>query len=233
MTPRIRSLAGLLLPVLLTSLPAQAADSTYQRVDFQTEVDREIPNDLLLATLSIELNNKSPATLARDLTTAVNAALAQARPYTAVKISSGNQQSWPVYNDKNKLDGWRGRAELRVESRDFKAAGELISLLQDKLQLNNLNFVVAPETRRQQENQLTTEAIAAFRTRAESISGAWNAKSYKLVQMNLGMGNPPPQPMMMMMRAAKMENDSAPAADYAGGQTRLVVQVSGTIELQP
>ena len=72
-------------------------------------------------------------------------------------------------SDKNRLDGWRGRAELKVESKDFKAAGELISLLQSKLQLSNLNFSVAPETRRELENQLITEAVAAFRQRATAL----------------------------------------------------------------
>ena len=114
-----------------------------------------------------------------------------------------------------------------------KAAGELISRLQAKLQLNNLNFTVAPETRRELENQLISEAVSAFRARADKIKSAWNAKSYKLVQMNLGTtNNQQPQPMYMV-RAAKMEMaDAAPAADYAGGQSRLNVQVSGSIELE-
>ncbi|HNP02208.1 MAG TPA: SIMPL domain-containing protein, partial [Agitococcus sp.] len=151
-----------------------------------------------------------------------------------VKLTSGNQQTYPIYNDKNKLDGWRGRAEIQVSSKDFKSAGELISQLQSKLQLNNLNFSVAPETRRELENQLITEAVAAFKTRADKIKTAWSAKGYKLIQMNLGTtNNQPPQPMYMMARAAKMEMaDGAPAADYAGGQSRLNVQVSGSIELE-
>lgn len=213
---------------------AHADAPVYQRIDFQTDVEKEIANDLLQATLSVELNNKNPAALAKDLTTITNDALKQGANFSTVKLTSGNQQTYPVYNDKNRLDGWRGRAELKVESKDFKAAGELISLLQSKLQLSNLNFSVAPETRRELENQLITEAVAAFRQRADKIKTAWDAKSYKLVQMNLGTtNNQQPQPMYMM-RAAKMEMASdAPAADYAGGQSRLNVQVSGSIELQP
>ena len=79
-----------------------------------------------------------------------------------MKLTSGNQQTYPIYNDKNKLDGWRGRAEVQVSSKDFKAAGELISQLQAKLQLNNLNFTVAPETRRELENQLISKPLPLF-----------------------------------------------------------------------
>ncbi|MFO1390984.1 MAG: SIMPL domain-containing protein [Agitococcus sp.] len=220
--------------LLALANPLYAADAPiYQRIDFQTEVDKEISNDLLTATLSIELNNKNPALLAKELTTITNDALKMGTAYNNVKLTSGNQQTYPIYNEKNKLEGWRGRAEIMVTSKDFKAAGELISQLQSKLQLNNLNFSVAPETRRSAENQLISEAVAAFRARADSIKTAWNAKGYKLVQMNLGTSNnQAPQPMYMM-RTAKMDMmEAAPAADYAGGQSRLNVQVSGSIELE-
>ncbi len=224
---------ALFLVVTLITLPVYADAPIYQRIDFQTEVEKEIANDLLSATLSVELNNKNPALLAKELTQIVNDGLKQGSTFNSVKITSGNQQTYPIYNDKNRLESWRGRAELKVESKDFKAAGELISQLQAKLQLNNLSFTVAPETRRELENQLISEAVAAFRQRADKIKNAWNAKGYKLVQMTLGTtNNQPPQPMYMV-RAAKMEMaDAAPAADYAGGQSRLNVQVSGSIELE-
>jgi predicted secreted protein len=224
---------SILLGALVLTAPVYAETPTYQRIDFQTDVEKEIANDLLSATLSVELNNKNPALLAKELTTVTNESLKLGSGYSSVKLTSGNQQTYPIYNDKNKLDGWRGRAEIQVSSKDFKAAGELISQLQAKLQLNNLNFTVAPETRRELENQLISEAVAAFRARADKIKNAWNAKSYKLVQMNLGTtNNQQPQPMYMV-RAAKMEMaDAAPAADYAGGQSRLNVQVSGSIELE-
>lgn len=224
----------LITALLMTGLPAMADPAVYQRIDFQADAEGEVTNDLLIAVLSIELNNKSPALLARDLTQKTNSALKQGAAFPGVKLTSGNQQTWPIYNDKNQQTGWRGRAEVKLESMDFKAAGELVSLLQNDLQLNNLNFAVSPKTRRDVENRLIDEAIQSFRQRADRIRSGWNAKSYKLVQMNLGTaGIAQPQPMVMM-RAAKMggEMDSAPAADYAGGQSRLSVQVNGTIELE-
>jgi predicted secreted protein len=51
------------------TLPVYADAPIYQRIDFQTDVEKEIANDLLSATLSVELNNKNPALLAKDLTT--------------------------------------------------------------------------------------------------------------------------------------------------------------------
>lgn len=211
---------------------AQTADTPRNRVDFQSEVSQVMPNDLMRATLSIELSDRNPGQLARALTQAMNEGLAKGRGFSTVKLASGNQQSWPVYNDKQKLESWRGRAELTLESKDFKAAGELLSQLQDQLQLQGLNFVVSEETRLAAEKKLTTDAIAAFREKADAVRLAWGAKSYSLVQMNLGSsgggGGYPRPPMAMMMKMA----DAAPGAEMAGGESRVSVNVSGSIELK-
>lgn len=230
-----RITTGLLLAAI--SLGTSAETPVYHRVDFSTEVAREIANDQMNAVMSIELSDRDPGRLAQQMNQVINDALRRAAAYPAVKTSSGNQHTWPVYGStltsSSKLESWRGRAEIRLESRDFKAAGELIGKLQEKLQLNGVSFSVAPETRRKTEESLTAEAIGAFRAKAESVQTAWNAKGYKLVQMSLGTnGGGMPQPLLM--RASKMmdaEAVSAPA--FEGGESRLTISASGSIELQP
>ena len=131
------------------------------------------------------------------------------------------------------LESWRGNAEIRLESKDFKAMATLISRLQETLQLKRVDFSVSPALRRSTEESMTAEAIAAFRSRADAIRSAWGAKGYRLVQMDLGTaGAPPPYvPVMRAMKAAGAE--AAPAQDFSGGETSLVVSVNGTVELQP
>lgn len=224
--------AGLAAPALADTTP------TYQRVGFSTEVAREIPNDQMNAVLSVELSDKDASRLAQQMATVMNDAMKKAAAFPAVKTTSGSQNTWPVYGpgfaSSSKLEGWRGRAEIRLESKDFKATSELIAKLQDKLQLNGVTFSVSPDTRRKVEEAMTGEAIAAFRARAETVRSAWNAKGYRLVDMNLGAAGGP-MPYMPMARAMKSMDaaESVPAQDMAGGDTRLVVNVSGSIELQP
>lgn len=234
MTHTALKACALALALISATAVAQANvhSSPKNRIDFQTEVSQVLPNDLMRATLSIELSDKNPGQLARALTAAMNDALAKGRLFNTVKLSSGNQQNWPIYNDKQRLDGWRGRAELNLESKDFKAAGELLSQLQDTLQLQGLNFVVSEESRIAAEKKLTTDAIAAFREKADTVRQAWGSKSYQLIQMNLGSsggGGGYPRPQMAMMM--KM-GDAAPAAEMAGGESRISVNVNGTIELK-
>lgn len=232
----LRKTLATLFAISLASL-ANADIPVYQRVDFSTEVAREIPNDQMNATLSIELSDKDAGKLSQQLTLAINEAIKKAATYPAVKVSSGNQNTWPVYGStltsSSKLESWRGRAEIRLESKDFKAAGELIGKLQEKLQINGVSFSVSADSRRKVEDSLTAEAIAAFKERAEAIRSSWGVKGYKLVQMSLGSAGGP-MPYVPMMRTMKMADaESSPAQALAGGDTRLVVNVSGSIELQP
>lgn len=237
----LRPTLGTALFVFATLGPAPAAsagENTYERVEFSTEVSRTVPNNQMNATMSVELTDPDPARLAQQLTLTLNDALRKAAAFPAVKTSSGNQSTWPVYGRSQgaviRLEGWRGRCELHLESQDFKAMGELIGRLQEKLQMAGVSFVVAADTRRKAEDSMTVEAIAAFRARADAIRSAWNAKGFRLVQMNLGSAAGPP-PYVPVMRAMKMADSSegASAQDIAGGDTRLVVNVSGSIELQP
>ncbi len=232
------SMTSWLLPCLLGSAllssPALANTTPMQRVDFQTEVSEVLANDILRARLSIELNDKDSARLARNLTLAINEAMAKTKAFPQVKVSTGNQQNWPIYTDKQRLDGWRGRAELRLESKDFKAAAELLAQLQQNMQLQHIEFAASDESRKALEQSLTTQAIAAFRDKANTVRSAWGAKSYQLVQMNLNSaqgGYPRPPIAMAMMKMADAE--SAPVQELSAGESRVTISVNGTIQLQP
>jgi len=220
---------ALLFGSLFASGWALAEPALYNRVDFQVEAAREVANDLLTATLVVDIQDKQPARVAQQMNAALNDALKKAAAFSAVKASSGNQQTFPVYGKNNQIEAWRGHGEIRIESREFRAAGELIMQLQSTLQLGGVQFSVAPDTRARIENALITEAIKAFQQRAEAIRTAVGAKSYKTVHMgiNSGMPNYP----MPMMRAAKVSS-SISAPEFAGGDSRMTVQVNGTIETQ-
>jgi predicted secreted protein len=223
----------LLYCLLTAGLPAQASEGdTYNRVDFQVEATREVPNDLLVASMSAEIQDTQPARVARQLNTALNDALGKAAVFNTIKTSSGNQNTYPVYGKHNQIDAWRGHGELHLESRDFKAAGELIMQLQSTMQLNGVRFIIAPETRATAENALIVEAIKAFQTRAETIRDALGAKSYKTV--NIAINNalmPPPRPMAMM-RGTVMAEKAIPAPEFSGGDSNMTIQINGTIEMQ-
>lgn len=224
---------ALLFSLLSVNLLAQASDGdTYNRVDFQVEAAREVANDLLVTSMSVDIQDKQPALVAQQLNAALNVALKKATAYGSVKSSSGNQNTYPVYGKNNQVEAWRGHGEIRLESRDFKAAGELIMLLQTTMQLGGVQFTVSPETRAKTENALIAEAIKAFQLRADAIRTLLGARSYKTVHFAVNNGDMPRPYPMAMMRGAAMTNASIPAPEFAGGDSRLTVQINGTIEVQ-
>jgi predicted secreted protein len=225
--PRFLILAALLV---LASTAHAAEEPQYNRVDFSTEAAREVGNDLLQAQMRLEVSDPSPAKVAQLLNTTVNAALKKGAAFPAVKVASGNYTTYPIYGKNNRLDGWRGNAQIRLESRDFKAAGELIGELQGSMQLAGVSFTVAPETRKKLEDELVGEGLAAFRQRAEAIRAALGGSGYKIVHVGINSGGyHPPQPLLdgvVAMRAM-----AAPAPEFSGGESDLTMQVSGTIEI--
>jgi len=103
--------------------------------------------------------------------------------------------------------------------------------LQTTLQLGGVQFTIAPDTRAQIENALITEAIKAFQTRADAIRAALGAKSYKTVHFSINSDGMPPHPVPMMFGRA-MAAAAIPAPEFAGGESRMTVQINGTIETQ-
>ena len=223
---------ALLCGFLVVSTWVNAETESFNRVDFQVEAAREVTNDLLTATMTVEIQDKQPGRVAQQINTALNDALRKTSAFSTVKASSGNQSTYPVYSKNNQIDAWRGHGEIRLESHDFKAAGEIIMQLQTTMQLGSVQFTIAPDTRAQIENVLITEAIKAFQARADAIRAAVGAQSYKTVHFSINSGGMPPHYPVRMMRNAVKAETAVPAPEFAGGESRMTVQISGTIETQ-
>ncbi len=218
------------VPAWPQAAPEPASRNTL--ADIQAEAQREVQNDTLNATLYLEQNDTDPARLADAGNRIVDAALILAREFRSVHTRSGNSQTWPVYDRNQKLTGWRGRAELRLDSKDFQAAAALIAKLQGSLQLGQVNFTISPELRRQVENEIISEAIAAFRARAQIVGQALGAKSWRIRRMSVNSGGG----TVAMRSLASPRQLGAEAAvtpqQFEGGMSQITVNVGGTIEIE-
>lgn len=222
----------LLLALLLAPLAAQAQapETLFNLVSLNAQAEREIPNDLLSASLAAEAEGADPAQLADGVNRTMQRALALALGYKSVKTQSAGYQTIPVY-DKNRVARWRVRQELRLESPDFAAATELIGKLQASLMVTGLSLSVSGEARRKAENSLIAEALAAFEERARVVRDAMKAKGYRARDLQVSAGGAPPRPVFAMAaRAMAAEGVAQPAIEP--GSARIVITVSGTIQLQ-
>ena len=225
----IASSVALLLTAIMSS--AHAEPTGYDQLSFQTEVKEEIANDEVRASLYKKAQAYDAKTLATTLNNSINKALAIAKRYPTVTVSTGQQSTYPRYDKNDKIIGWTGQANIDLKSTDFAATSQLIADLQETLVMNNLNFGVSEIKKDALEQKLMTEASRAFQQQAKNLTRAWDARSYRVVTVNLNTGNNNyPRPMYSSMRAADAES-SVPSQNFESGNSTISVTANGTIEL--
>lgn len=220
----------------LTSLACMSlanAENDRRIINLQAEAVREVANDEMQAVLYTELNEKDATILANKINTVINQAIATAKQYPKVQIKTGNQNTYPVYNDKRQLVNWRGRAEVVLNSQDFKQTSELIAKLQTQLQLQGISFDISDAQRKKVEDELYVEASRAFQQRAQLLITPWNASKYELVNLQLNTSGGY-RPMPMYAKAASMSLQSADieSQNIEAGNSEIKVVANGSIQLQ-
>lgn len=223
----------------MVSVPAMAHEvagqQQYNVVSLQASASRQISNDQMQATLSIEKTHKQPSELANQINQLMNFAMTTAKKYPTVKIKTGSQHTSPIYDDNHrKIKEWRSQSSVILESRDFGAASKLVAELQQQFQLNGVSFSISDEQRQKVENELLTEVSQAFRNRADTIRQAWNKSSYELMSFNIDTQNAYyAAPMMAMSRSLKvMDASSVETQEVSAGESKITINAHGNVQLK-
>ncbi|MGD8843334.1 MAG: SIMPL domain-containing protein [Gammaproteobacteria bacterium] len=221
----------MLLSLGLVSAFAAASDQKVieDQVSFQVAAQREVLNDRAVATLSASAEDNNPANLAGQINDAMTWALKQVKVRSGVASRSGAYRTYPVYDDR-RIVRWRGSQELRLESGDMERLAQLIGKLQERLQVQSMQFLISADKRQEVEAGLTQEALGAFRQRADLICKALGASGYRLMDISVTTGgHRPPVPVYAEAVAAGRAALATPAIEQGTGT--VTVQVSGRIQL--
>jgi len=197
-------------------------------VDFSVEATHSAPNDMARATAYAEASGANPGELAKRVNNIIDAALKTAKTFPKIKTQSSGVRTYPTYGKEGRINGWRMRSELDLETLDMAALSELLGRLQETLAVGQLSLLPSPETRKKAEGEATLEALAAFQAKAKLIADALK-KNYRIRQMNISSGSQPP--VMPMMRASRMSAMDAAPSPIETGESRVSVTISGQIEL--
>ncbi|BCL74978.1 hypothetical protein JHS3_07140 [Jeongeupia sp. HS-3] len=224
-------IAGLSGPVLAETL-------NYNVVNLNAQASREVGNDTVRALLYVELNDSDPARLSDKVNQTLAAALKRVKAVSSVQSGGTGYTTFPVYNNKtNKHEGWRGRGELRLSSKDFAALSKLLGELQQPLagglgmQLADVRYGVSEQKRDEVENELIEESLKAFRKRADLVRRNLDGSGFKVINVNVDSGQSSP-PMPVYKAARAMSADAVAAAPMLeGGDSRVSVSVSGSIQV--
>jgi predicted secreted protein len=214
--------------LLVTGAMLSAAAQGGATIDLAAEASRPAVNDMVLATVYAEANGANPADLAKRVNLEIAEALKVIKSKPAISVKSGQQSSFPIYNQAQKIEGWRMHAELILESSDLAAVSEIIGRLQQmKLAISQVSQQPSPATKRQVEDEATRDAIRAFQSRADVVAGVFG-KPYRIKQLSVQQnGGIAP---MHMLRGGRMAM-AADAAPIEAGESLISTTVSGQIEL--
>ena len=222
------SIAVMLL-ALLGSAYAQTPppDLKGTRINLDARASEEVDNDVMRATLFVEMEDIDAAKLAEKVNQASNDALKMAKGFAGLRVRTSGYSTYPV-TEKNKIARWRSRSEISVEGEDFRRMTDALGRLQGIMQLGSVSFSVSAAKRAKVEDALTQSAIAEFLRKAESATKGFKGASYSVLEATISAdgGNlPPPRPMAMM----KSMSADAPAPDFEAGSSRITVTINGAI----
>ena len=217
---------------LLTGMLLCTVAGAGTTVDLTAEASRPAANDMVRATVFAEASGSNPGELARRVNQDITEGLKVIKARPGISVKSGRQSTFPVYSQNQKIESWRVRSELILESRDAAAVSELLGQLQQmRLAVSDVNQLPTPETRRKVEDEATREAIAAFRQRAAVVAEVLG-KPYTIRHLSIHQsGQMPPMPMPRAGRAMVAEMAAAPPVPMEAGESLVTTTVSGQVEV--
>lgn len=208
------------------------SDMPYPRATLSAQASADVLQDTVQITLAADLIGSTQQTVSEQLNTRLDAVMAQAKGHDGIQASSGAYRIWPSSDRDGRVTEWRGRAEILLKSRNFDAASQLAAQLSEHMPIDGLAFSVSRERKAAEEKELLTQAVQAFRDRAQALTQALKFSDYRLYTLDVGGSGEmsyAPAPRMMM---SAMAQDKV-AAPLEGGRQTLSVSVQGVIVLQP
>lgn len=216
----------------LASCHAVAEPLNYNIVSLNASASKTISRDTMTVVFAIQENGRDRNQVASAVTRKLNAVLAKAKANGDFETSLSSRNGYPYNSDNNpnRSDSWRESATVTVKSKNFKALDRLIADVQPYANVQSQEFSVGQATLRTFEQELTTNAIAQFRHKADTVTRAMGGTGYRIVTLNLGESGGV-RPMMMRAYAAGAMKAAAPVPDDAAGNEDITLNINGSIQV--
>jgi len=231
-----RSSAAIGTLLMISVVGAQTLDASAPLVpelSLQAQAVAQVQQDTVSLTLAIEHSAANQASVNKKLTEALNAAMPVAKSVDTVKARSGAYRVWAVSNREGKVTGWRGRAEILLESMQFAQAAELADKLADIMPLSHIQFSLSDQAKARQERVLLVEAARAFRERAQAVVHAFGYTDYQIRKLDLGGEGAIYVQDPAVKHYGRMVSESLSLVDVPleADSVSVVVQVKGIVSL--
>lgn len=221
---------ALCFALFVVSVNAAESEHLFNVFSLQAQAESDVSNDEMLVILAAEHQNPSPAALSQRVNQDMLWALEQVKKSPALRARTLSYSSFPVYKDQ-KIIGWQAVQQLELLSTEIAALNEMVGTLQKRLQVKQMNFQPTTATRKAAEDKLVAQALDAFKARAELVRKNMDAKTYRVVNIDINTGQQVfPMHYAAREKMASFAMDAAPAVE--AGTSKTTVVISGTIQLQ-
>lgn len=230
-----RAAAVLACAVWLSACPVQAQPAEPARnnlLSLSASASAEVTLDTLAITLAVVREGAEAAEVQSQLAAVVEAALAAARPGVRagqVEVRSGPFSVGPRQTPRGTIAGWQGRAEIVVEGRDVAGVSRMAGRLPG-VTVARVNFSLSREARERVEAEVSAQAIARFRERAQHHAQAFGFASYTVREVQVGSPEVPMfAPMPMLRMAAGAPRPAEESVPVEPGRATVTSTVNGSV----
>jgi predicted secreted protein len=217
-------------------------------INLSTTERVEVDQDLLVATLRFEAENKDSGILQNEINTAIKKAVDLAKAQSDIKLKTQQYYVYPhdpviitetkegEKKRETKERIWRGSQQIEIKSTNadavLKLTGEIQSL---GLVMTGLGYTLSPEKAEETRDNLMEGALAKLKQKAERAAKSLDKTKVNLLEVNVDANAYYPQPMMAMAAEDSMglrsKVSAAPVA--VAGQTELNMTVSAKALITP
>ena len=202
-------------------------------VSLSASASVEVTKDQLTVVFSTTREGPDAAVVQAQLKQALDAALVEARKAARpgqLEVQTGAFAIHPRYAPKGGTSGWSGSAELVVEGKDIQAISQLTGRIQT-LSIARVAFSLSREAREKVEAEVTAQAIARYRAKAEQVARQFGFGGYSLREVQVSSNDAVvgmPVPMMRAQAARGIGEDALPVE---AGKALVQTTVSGSVQL--
>jgi predicted secreted protein len=214
-------------------LPPQPANV----VSLSATATMELTMDWLTVVFNTQREGTDAAAVQSQLRQALDSALAEARKAAAsgakpgdVLVRTGGFALNPRYAPRGGIAGWQGYAELVIEGRDTTTIAQMMGRIQT-LTIGRVGWSLSREAREKVEGEVTAQAIARFRARADDVARQFGMSGYTIREVNVS-GSEPGGPPVMMMRAQAARGGADESLPVEAGKAQVTATVSGTVQMK-
>jgi uncharacterized protein len=222
---------GLLMATLSAavaqSAPLQPARSDPSTLHLSETAQRDVPRDLLRATLAAEATDPDAGKVQAAINQRMSAAMLRIKQAAGVTAETGGYTVYRETPDKQQ-PRWHGSQTVTLAGKDFAALLGLIGTLQQQgLVIQMLAPDISREARQSVEDALTDEALTRLKQRADRVAATAGVTLQGIRTLTVGNVNAPPPIIRPVLRMAAAEAAAPPPVAEPGDAT---VSITATAE---